>query len=116
MRETGMDDSVEAAVPEEAEEPNHAPLPKSSDLPIMSVLESIDFSDHFVLLGEVGTGKSTVVPIHEFETSGRTRDIIIREPSRASCNALYYSLEALHPEVKGELAIITKDTKVNVEG
>jgi len=57
-----------------------------------------------------------VVPIHEFEESGRTRHIIIREPSRASCNALYYSLEALHPEVKEHLAIITKDTKVNVEG
>ena len=57
-----------------------------------------------------------MVPIHEFEESGRTRHIIIREPSRASCNALYYSLEALHPEVKEHLAIITKDTKVNVEG
>ena len=64
----------------------------------------------------MGTGKSTVVPIHEFEKSGRTRHIIIREPSRASCNALYYSLEALHPEVKEHLAIITKDTKINVEG
>jgi len=64
----------------------------------------------------VGTGKSTVVPIREFEKSGRSRRIIIREPSRASCNALYYSLEALYPEVKEHLAIITKDTKVNVEG
>ncbi len=86
------------------------------DLPIFSILSSIDFSDHFVLLGEVGTGKSTAVPIREFERSGRTRRIIIREPSRASCNALYYSLEALHPEVKEHLAIITKDTKVNVDG
>ena len=86
------------------------------DLPIFSILGSIDFSDHFVLLGEVGTGKSTIVPIHEFEKSGRTRRIIIREPSRASCNALYYSLQALHPEVREHLAIITKDTKVNIEG
>ena len=86
------------------------------DLPIFSILGSIDFSDHFVLLGEVGTGKSTIVPIHEFEKSGRTRRIIIREPSRASCNALYYSLQALHPEVGEHLAIITKDTKVNIEG
>ena len=69
-----------------------------------------------MLLGEVGTGKSTVVPIHEFEKSLKTRNIIIREPSRASCNALYYSLEALHPEIKEHLAIITKDTKVNVDG
>jgi HrpA-like RNA helicase len=86
------------------------------DLPIFSILDSMDFSDHFVILGEVGTGKSTVVPIHEFEKSGRTRHIIIREPSRASCNALYYSLEALHPEIKEHLAIITKDTKLNIEG
>ena len=86
------------------------------DLPIYSVLGSIEFSEHFVLLVEVGTGKSTIVPIHEFEKSGRTRHIVIREPSRASCNALYYSLQALHPEVKEHLAIITKDTKINIEG
>ena len=117
MSEPGMDDSFEPVIPEEAEgkAPTLRPTP-APDLPIFSILDSIDFSDHFVLLGEVGTGKSTVVPIHEFEKSGRTRHIIIREPSRASCNALYYSLEALHPEVKEHLAIITKDTKVNVEG
>ena len=85
-------------------------------LPIFSILDSIDFSDHFVIIGDVGTGKSTVVPIHEFELSSRRRQIIIREPSRASCNALYYSLIALHPEVKDELAIITKDTKINIAG
>src|SRR5271170_3166517 len=39
------------------------------NLPIFSILDSIDFSDHFVLLGDVGTGKSTVTPIHEFESS-----------------------------------------------
>jgi HrpA-like RNA helicase len=89
---------------------------KAPDLPIFSILDSIDFANHFVLLGEVGTGKSTIVPIHEFEKSGRTRHIIIREPSRASCNALYYSLQVLHPKVKEHLAIITKDTKVNIEG
>jgi HrpA-like RNA helicase len=111
-----IDDSAEAAIPEEggATPPPRAGVPL--DLPIFSILDSIDFEDHFVLLGDVGTGKSTVVPIHEFERSGRTRSIVIREPSRASCNALYYSLKALHPEVKDHLAILTKDTKVNVEG
>jgi HrpA-like RNA helicase len=85
-------------------------------LPIFSVLDSIDFSDHFVIIGDVGTGKSTVTPIHEFEVRKRNRQIVIREPSRASCNALFYSLETLHPEVRDELAIITKDTKINVSG
>jgi HrpA-like RNA helicase len=85
-------------------------------LPIFSILDSIDFSDHFVIIGDVGTGKSTVTPIHEFELGGRSRQIIIREPSRAACSALFYSLEALHPEIKHELAVITKDTKVNVGG
>ncbi|MDV3278055.1 MAG: hypothetical protein LYZ69_06265 [Nitrososphaerales archaeon] len=85
-------------------------------LPIFSILDSIDFSDHFVIIGDVGTGKSTVTPIHEFELCNRSRQIVIREPSRASCNALFYSLEALHPEMKTELAVITKDTKINVGG
>ncbi|MDG6917545.1 MAG: hypothetical protein JRM85_08145, partial [Nitrososphaerota archaeon] len=117
MSESGVDDTFEPIIPEEADE--SAPLPKPTaapDLPIYAILDTIDFSDHFVLLGDVGTGKSTVVPIHEFERSGRKRQVIIREPSRASCNALYYSLEALHPEFKEHLAIITKDTKVNIEG
>ena len=117
MSESGLDDSFEQVVPEEAEGLRRPPRPITSpDLPIFSILDSIDFSDHFVLLGEVGTGKSTIVPIHEFEKSARARSIIIREPSRASCNALYYSLQALHPDVKEHLAIITKDTKVNIEG
>ena len=117
MSGPGLDDSLETVVPEEGEAPPHFRRTRvPPDLPIFSILDSIDFDDHFVLLGEVGTGKSTVVPIHEFEKSGRTRNIIIREPSRASCNALYYSLEALHPEMKEHLAIITKDTKVNVDG
>jgi HrpA-like RNA helicase len=89
---------------------------KGAKLPIFSILGSIDFSDHFVIVGDVGTGKSTVTPIHEFELTGRSRQIVIREPSRAACNALFYSLEALHPEIKGELAVITKDTKINVGG
>ena len=87
-----------------------------SNLPILSILDSIDFLDHFVIIGDVGTGKSTVTPVHEFELSDRSRQIIIREPSRATCNALFYSLQALHPEMKDELAIITKDTKINVSG
>jgi HrpA-like RNA helicase len=98
------------------------PRPPAADdqarasLPIFSALGSMDFSDHFVIIGDVGTGKSTVTPIHEFELSGRKRQIVIREPSRASCNALFYSLHTLHPELKDELAIITKDTKINVSG
>ena len=93
-----------------------ATKPQRPNLPIFSVLDSIDFSDHFVLLGDVGTGKSTVTPIHEFEIYKRERQIILREPSRAACNALFYSLQALHPEVKDELSVITKDTKINVGG
>lgn len=89
---------------------------EKSKLPIFSILNSMDFSRHFVLLGDVGTGKSTVTPIHEFELSGRERKIILREPSRAACNALFYSLEALHPEVREELSVVTKDTKINVGG
>ena len=86
------------------------------NLPIFSILDSIDFSDHFVIIGDVGTGKSTITPIHEFESYNGDRQIVIREPSRAACNALFYSLQALHPELKDELAVITKDTKINVGG
>src|SRR5207302_7906788 len=50
------------------------------------------------------------------ELCDRNRQIIIREPSRAACNALLYSLRALHPELIDELAVITKDTKINVGG
>jgi HrpA-like RNA helicase len=85
-------------------------------LPILSILDSIDFSEHFVIIGDVGTGKSTVTPIREFELSKGKRQIVIREPSRAACNALYYSLQALHPELEHELAVITKDTQINVNG
>ena len=92
---------------------NEHPGPK---LPIFSILDSIDFSDHFVIIGNVGTGKSTVTPIHEYELSKGNRQIIIREPSRAACNALYYSLQALHPELGNELSVITKDTKINLGG
>ena len=112
-----IDDSTEPAQLEVvAPPPTVAAQGKKPDLPIFSILDKIDFSDHFVIIGDVGTGKSTVTPIHEFELTGRSRRIIIREPSRASCSALYYSLEALHPEVKHELAVITKDTKINVGG
>jgi len=85
-------------------------------LPIFSILGSIDFSDHFVIIGDVGTGKSTVTPIHEYRLYKGERQIIVREPSRAACNALYYSLQALYPELREELAVITKDTKINVGG
>src|SRR3989475_3086286 len=86
------------------------------NLPIFSILDSVSFSDHFVIIGDVGTGKSTITPIHEFELCDRNRQIIVREPSRAACNALLYSLRALHPELIDELAVITKDTKINVGG
>ena len=112
-----IDDSLELLAAETTEpEAGSAPTAALRKLPIFSILGSIDFTHHFVLLGDVGTGKSTVVPIHEFELSKRTKQIIIREPSRATCNALYYSLVALHPNVKDELAVVTKDTKINVGG
>ena len=85
-------------------------------LPIFSILDSIDFSEHFIIIGDVGTGKSTVAPIHEYGLWKGKRQIVIREPSRASCNALFYSLQALHPELGDELAVITKDTQINVSG
>ncbi len=85
-------------------------------LPIFSILDSIDFSKHFLIIGDVGTGKSTVTPIHEYELCKGNRQIVIREPSRAACNALYYSLRALHPELDDSLAVITKDTQINVSG
>jgi HrpA-like RNA helicase len=113
-----IDNSFEPAAPVEEGElqaPAAAGAAKP-DLPIFSILDSIDFSDHFVIIGDVGTGKSTATPIYEFEQRSRDRQIIIREPSRASCNALFYSLAALHPEMKDELAVITKDTKINVGG
>ena len=69
----------------------------------------------FLILGDVGTGKSTVTPIYEFNLCNKNRLIVIREPSRAACNALYYSLEALYPEIKDDLAVITKDTRINAE-
>jgi HrpA-like RNA helicase len=97
-------------------EPSSGQKPWRESLPIFSILDSIDFADHFVLLGDVGTGKSTVTPIHEFKLNNGDRTMILREPSRAACNALYYSLEALHPELKGELSVVTKDTKINVGG
>src|SRR5213594_3183293 len=87
-----------------------------SKLPILSILDSIDFSKHFLIIGDVGTGKSTVTPIHEYELCKGLRQIVIREPSRAACNALHYSLQALYPELDDELAVITKDTQMNVNG
>lgn len=86
------------------------------ELPIYSVIDTIDFEDHFVILGDVGTGKSTVTPIHEFNKYNLGREIVIREPSRASCNALYYSLSSLYPELEREFCVITKDTKINIGG
>jgi len=115
-QDSDVDDSREAAPLGAVPIARVADKGKKRDLPIFSILDSIDFSDHFVIIGDVGTGKSTVTPIHEFELGGRSRQIIIREPSRAACSALFYSLEALHPEVKHELAVITKDTKINVGG
>ena len=107
------------AVPENGLE---GPAQKTADkrpeprLPIFSILDSIDFSEHFIIIGDVGTGKSTVTPIHEYGLWKGKRQIVIREPSRAACNALFYSLQALHPELGDELAVITKDTQINVSG
>ena len=115
--ETEADSSFESTAPTGGETPvGETVLGPRPELPIYSILGSIDFSDHFVIIGDVGTGKSTVVPVREFELGGRTRQILVREPSRASCNALFYSLKVLHPEVADELAIITKDTKINAGG
>ena len=105
--------SLEHTTDSSAAKTGASPTPS---LPIFSILDSIDFTNHFVILGDVGTGKSTVTPIHEFNLCNKNRQIVIREPSRASCNALFYSLEALHPDIKDDLAVITKDTKINVEG
>ena len=116
LAESEIDDSLEPPSTAQEAEAGKASATMLKKLPIHGIIGSIDFSQHFVLLGDVGTGKSTIVPIHEFEASGRKRQIIIREPSRATCNALYYSLAALHPGVKEELAVVTKDTKINVTG
>ena len=104
------EDPVESRVPKAAEKG------LGPELPIFSILDEIDFSEHFLIIGDVGTGKSTVTPIHEYELFKGKRPIIIRELSRAACNALHYSLRALHPEVGDELAVITKDTQINVDG
>ncbi len=118
--ELGLDfDNRFPAVPDEgAKERTERAADKRAQppLPIFSILDSIDFSEHFLIIGDVGTGKSTVTPIHEFELSKGRREIVIREPSRAACNALYYSLQALHSELGDELAVITKDTQINVNG
>jgi HrpA-like RNA helicase len=112
-----VDGPLEQVAPvEERPRPEGTGKGETPALPILSIIDSIDFADHFVIIGDVGTGKSTVTPIHEFEVVGRDRQILIREPSRASCNALYYSLLVLHPEVKDDLSVITKDTKINVGG
>src|SRR5207247_5136045 len=84
--------------------------------PNFSIVNSIDFSKHFLIIGDVGTGKNTVTPSHEYELCKGLRQIVIREPSRAACNALHYSLQALYPELDDELAVITKDTQINVDG
>src|SRR5271156_6416654 len=42
-------------------------IPSNPNPPIFGTVGSIDFPDPFVIIGDVGTGKSTVTPIHEFE-------------------------------------------------
>ncbi|HYB07874.1 MAG TPA: hypothetical protein VEB87_06985, partial [Nitrososphaerales archaeon] len=68
MPESEIDDSFESIIPEEQAEGESPGAPQgrsAQELPIFSILDSVDFSNHFVLLGEVGTGKSTVVPVKE---------------------------------------------------
>ena len=103
-------------LPDESQSTKRAGKQQDPKLPIFSILNSIDFTEHFVVIGDVGTGKSTVTPVHEFELWKGNRQIIIREPSRAACNALFYSLHELHPELEHDLAVITKDTQINVNG
>ena len=106
-------ESYDGQLKTQIQEKEEKPLPS---LPIFSILDSIDFAKHLVVLGDVGTGKSTVLPVHEFKLCNGNREVILREPSRAACNALFYSLESLRPDIKDELAVITKDTKINVAG
>src|SRR5438445_10101987 len=104
--ELGVDyDYHPPAVPNIGEESRAKATNKPSEppLPIFSILDSIDFSDHFIIICDVGTGKSTVTPVRAFELSKGRKVIVIRETSRAACNALYYSLQALHPELEHEL-------------
>jgi HrpA-like RNA helicase len=103
-------------VPDDSQAPRAAGKQQDPKLPIFSILDSIDFSEHFVVIGDVGTGKSTVTPIHEYELSNRNKQIVIREPARAACNALFYSFQALHPELRDAFSVITKDTQINVNG
>jgi HrpA-like RNA helicase len=112
-----VDGPIEQAAPlEERQTGERTRREEKLSLPIFSIIDSIDFGDHFVIIGDVGTGKSTVTPVHEFKLKGRERNILVREPSRAACNALYYSLLALQPEMKDDLSVITKDTKINIGG
>ncbi len=53
--------------------------PPEPRLPIFSIRDSIDFSNHFVIIGDVGTGKSTVTPIHEYELWEGKKQIVLRE-------------------------------------
>src|SRR5437870_8242500 len=117
--ELGVDyDYRSPALPNIGEESRAKATDKPSEppLPIFSILDSIDFSKHFIIIGDVGTAKSTVTPIHEYGLCKGNRQIVVREPSRAACNALFYSLQALHPELGDELAVITKDTQINISG
>src|SRR5215831_864758 len=111
----GIDYDNRLVLPEDSQ-PKPIETPAGPRLPIYSILDKIEFSQHFVIIGDVGTGKSTVTPIHEFRLWKGAREIVIREPSRAACNALYYSLEALQPDLHDELSVITKDTQINVTG
>src|SRR2546427_9932153 len=101
--ELGVDyDYHPPAIPNIGEESRAKATNKPSEppLPIFSILDSIDFSDDFIIIGDVGTGKSTVTPVGECELSNGRKEIGIREPSRAAGNALYCALQALHPELE----------------
>src|SRR5436853_7809971 len=58
--------------------------PPEPPLPIFSLLDSIDFSDHFLIIFVVGTGMSTVSTVRYFEFTKGRRDYVIAERACAT--------------------------------
>src|SRR5438132_11363264 len=77
--ELGVDyDYRPPAVPNIGEESRAKPSnkPQKPRLPIFSLLDSIDFSDQFLIIGDVGTAKSQVTPVHQFELCKGRMEIV----------------------------------------